>query len=116
VLVVVLVALTATVHGALLGVPGQRSTWFLAATSVVALAALVLAVAGLAAGRTRFGGDAEDGWLVGCAAVGALGVLSGFALTLAGGGVDPWVIGALLVDALTVRVAVFTLRRVPATR
>ncbi|MBN9103308.1 MULTISPECIES: hypothetical protein [unclassified Pseudonocardia] len=117
VLVVVLVGLTAVVHGALLGLPGARPTWFLVVTSLVALAAVVLAGAGLAAGRVRFGGDAEDGWLVACAAVGALGVMSGFGLALtsvAGGGVLPWGIGALLVDALTVRIAVFTLRRVPS--
>lgn len=116
-LVVGLVGLTAVVHGALLGLPGARPTWFLVVTALVALAALVLAGAGLAAGRTRFGGDAEDAWLVACAAVGAVGVMSGFGLALtsvAGGGVDPWGIGALLVDALTVRVAVFTLRRTPA--
>ena len=117
VLVVVLVGLTALVHGALVGVPGGRPTWFLAVTSLVALAALVLAGAGLVVERTRFGGDAEDAWLVACAAVGAVGVMSGFGLALtsvAGGGMDPWGIGALLVDALTVRIAVFTLRRVPA--
>lgn len=115
-LVVVLVGLSAVVHGALAVLPGARPTWFLLVTSLVALAALVLAGAGLAAGRTRFGGDAEDAWLVACAAVGALGVLSGFglALTSVAGGVDPWAIGVLLVDALTVRIAVFTLRRVPA--
>jgi hypothetical protein len=68
--------------------------------------------------RTRFGGDAEDAWLVACAAVGAVGVLGGLglALTSVAGGVDPWGIGALLVDALTVRIAVFTLRRTPAAR
>ncbi len=117
VLVVVLVGLTALVHAAMLGLPGARPMWFLAATFLVALAALVLAGAGLVAGRARFGGGAEDGWLVACAAVGALGVMSGFGLaltTVAGGAVDPWGIGALLVDALTVRIAVFTLRRVPA--
>ena len=119
-LVVVLVGLTAVVHAALLGLPGAGPPWFLAVTSLVALAALVLAGAGLVAERARFGGDAEDGWLVACAAVAALGVMSGFGLTLASlagrTGVDPWGVGALLVDALTVRIAVFTLRRVPAVR
>lgn len=118
VLVVVLVGLAALIHGALVVWPGERPTWYLIGTSLVALAALVLAGAGLAAGRTRFGGDAEDGWLVACAAVGALGVLGGFglALTGTGRGVDPWGIGSLLVDALTVRITVFTLRRFPAVQ
>jgi hypothetical protein len=121
-LVVVLVGLTAAAHAALLAVPGERPGWFLVVTTLLAVAALALAGTGLAAGPARFGGAAEDRWLVACAAVGALGVMSGFGLALASlsggstGGVDPWGIGALLVDALTVRLSVFTLRRVPARR
>lgn len=61
----------------------------------------------------------EPGVLLGAAAVGALGVATflvpGIVAVAGGrsypGWLDPWAFGALLLDALAVRVAVFTLRR-----
>lgn len=118
-LVAVLVGLTALAHGALVVVPSPRSVGVDVVSGLLALAAFVLLVAGLVVERARFGGAAEDAWLVACAATGAVGVALGLvlaSLSFAGGrgDVDLWSIGALLLDALTVRIAVFTLRRVPA--
>ncbi|MDT7709616.1 MAG: hypothetical protein QOG20_5223 [Pseudonocardiales bacterium] len=118
-IVAVLVALTAVAHVALAVAPGAPP-WITAVSALVALAAVALLVAGLSVQRYRFGGPEEDLWLVACAIVGMVGVACGLVLavvSVAGrGGVDPWGIGALLVDALAVRLAVFTLRRVPAGR
>jgi len=118
-LVAVLIAATAVVHVALAAVPSARPGWVAAVSGLLTLVAAALLVAGLAAPRTRFGGDAEDAWLVACAATGAVGVALGLVvayLSFSGGrnDVDLLSIGALLMDALTVRIAVFTLRRVPA--
>jgi hypothetical protein len=78
---------------------------------VLAVAALVLAA--LALRRP------EPPVLLGAAVVGAIGVatylLPSLVATFSGraapGLLDPWAFGALLVDALVVRIAVFTLRR-----
>jgi hypothetical protein len=116
--VAVLVGLTALAHVALALAAGP--TWARALSGLLAVAAAALLAIGLAAPRARFGGDGEDGWLLACAATGAVGVASALALTLVlfsgGGRTELWSLAPLLVDALTVRVAVFTLRRVPAGR
>lgn len=118
--VAVLVGLTALAHGALALVPSVRPVWADVLSGLLALVALALLVVGLAVERARLGGGSEDGWLVACAGVGMVGVALCLVITLVsfsnGTGVDPWSVGALLVDALTVRIAVFTLRRVPVRR
>ncbi len=115
-IVAVLVGITALAHIAVAAAPGPG--WARALSGLVAAAAVALLAIGLGAPRARFGGDGEDGWLLACAATGAVGVASALALTLvsfAGGGrAELWSLAPLLADALTVRVAVFTLRRVPS--
>ena len=115
-IVAVLVGLTALAHIAVAAAPGPG--WARALSGLVAAAAVALLALGLGSPRARFGGDAEDGWLLACAATGAIGVASALALMLVsfsgGGRAELWSLAPLLVDALTVRLAVFTLRRVPA--
>ncbi len=117
-IVAVLLGLTALAHVAVALTAGP--TWARALSGLLAVVAAVLLVIGLRAPQARFGGDGEDSWLVACAATGAVGVASALALTLlsfsGGGRTGLWSLAPLLVDALTVRVAVFTLRRVPAGR
>jgi hypothetical protein len=117
-IVAVLVGLTALVHVAVALTAGP--TWARALSGLLAVVAAALLVVGLGTPRARFGGDGEDGWLLACAATGAAGVASALALTLVlfsgGGRAGLWSLAPLLVDALTVRLAVFTLRRVPAGR
>ena len=114
----VLVGLTALAHvaQALTADP----TWARALSGLLAVVAAALLAIGLGASRARFGGEREDGWLLACAVTGAVGVASALVLTLVlfsgGGRTELWSLVPLLVDALTVRVAVFTLRRVPAGR
>lgn len=116
--VAVLVGLTALAHTAVAAVPGPA--WTRALSGLLAVVALTVLVIGLSAPRARFGGDAEDGWLLAGAATGAVGVASALVVALVtfsgGGRGDLWSLAPLIVDALTVRVAVFTLRRVPAGR
>ncbi len=119
--VATVIGVAAAAHGALALVPSARPGWFAAVSAVLALAGLAVVVVGLRSPRAVFGGEDEDRWLVSCAAVGALGVAAdlGLALALIAGsaaGVDLFVMGALVVDALVARVAVFTLRRVPLGR
>lgn len=117
-IVAALVGFTALAHvaAALTATPA----WARALSGLLAVIAAALLAIGLGVPRARFGGDSEDGWLLACAATGAVGVASALALTLVlfsgGGRTELWSLAPLLVDALTVRVAVFTLRRVPVGR
>lgn len=117
-IVAVLVGLTALAHVAVALTAGPA--WARALSGLVAAVAAALLAIGLRAPRARFGGDGEDSWLLACAATGVVGVAISLALVLVifsgGGRTQLWSLAPLLVDALTVRVAVFTLRRVPAGR
>ncbi|WP_433558493.1 hypothetical protein ACQPWY_08110 [Pseudonocardia xinjiangensis] len=119
VIVVALLGVAAVAHGGLALTTGSAVVAGLSGLLVVAAIALVLV--GLLVGAARFGGDREDHWLLACAVTGAVGVASALVVTWlsvsgpgAGGGFDPWSLGVLLIDALAVRVAVFTLRRSPS--
>ena len=115
-IVAVLVGLTGLAHVAVAATADP--TWERAFSALLAVVSLVLLAVGLGVSQARFGGENEDGWLVACAATAAIGVASSLVLALAtfsgGGRGDLWILAPLLVDALTVRVAVFTLRRAPA--
>jgi hypothetical protein len=114
--VVALLGVAAVAHGGLALTSGSG---FVAGLSgLLAVAAIALVLVGLLVGAARFGGDREDHWLLAGAIMGAVGVASALVVTWlsipgpgAGGGFDPWSLGVLLIDALTVRVAIFTLRR-----
>lgn len=109
-----LLVATALVHSVLAARTGADDPALAVLGGVLALAALVAAGAMLL--RT------EPAVLLGAAVVGGIGVATFLVpglLAVAGGRSyagwsDPWAFGALLLDALLVRVAVFTLRRAQA--
>lgn len=109
-IVIALLVASAAVHG-VLAVRLVGGTLALVIDVVLAVAAVV--TAGLMLRRT------ESPVLLAAAVVGGVGVATFLVpglVALAGGQaypgwLDPWAFGALLLDALTVRVAVFTLRR-----
>lgn len=113
-IVIALLVATAVVHAVLLTRMWAGDQPVLAALDgVFAVAALVAAGAVLL--RT------EPAVLLGAAVVGGVGVAMFLVPGLVaiaggrsfGGWLDPWAFGALLLDALVVRVAVFTLRSAP---
>ncbi|MEV1294156.1 hypothetical protein [Pseudonocardia sp. NPDC049635] len=119
-ILMVLLALTALVHARLAAGTGAEGPFLAALDGIVAI------VAGVALVMVVRGADAPA--LLTAAVAGGLGValfLVPGLVAVAGGGswtawLDPWMFGALLLDAMVVRIAVFTLRKVgdpgPKTR
>ncbi|MDN5917395.1 MAG: hypothetical protein L0I76_20235 [Pseudonocardia sp.] len=113
-IVTALLVATAVVHAALVA-----RSW--AGAPVPAAIGAVIAVAALAVAVALMVRD-EPAVLLGAAVVGGIGVATFLIPGLVaivngqsyGGWLDPWAFGALLLDALAVRVAVFTLRRAQA--
>ncbi|GAA1278617.1 hypothetical protein GCM10009609_47490 [Pseudonocardia aurantiaca] len=119
-----LLGVSAAAHGGLALTSTASPAFVVALSGLLTVAAIALVLVGLLVEAARFGGDREDHWLLACAIMGAVGVAVGVAGPLVGtwlavsrpgsnGGLNPWSLGALLIDALTVRVAIFTLRRSP---
>ena len=112
-IVAALLVATAVVHAVLVARLWSGDPGLAALDAVLAVAAL-----GVAGALLRRDGP---GVLLAAAVVGGVGVatflLPGLVAVAAGQGyrgwLDPWAFGALLLDALAVRVAVFTLRRAP---
>ena len=111
-LLLALLALAALVHARLAAGTGAEGPF------LAALDGLVAVVAGIAFAMVFRRADGPA--LLTGAVAGGLGValfLVPGLVALAGGGswtawLDPWMFGALLLDAMVVRVAVFTLRKV----
>lgn len=115
-----LLVVAAVAHGGLTVTSAATSAFVVALSGLLTVTAIALALVGLLVGAARFGGDREDHWLLACAIMGAVGVASSLVVTWlsvsrpgSGGGLNPWSLGVLLIDALTVRVAILTLRAVP---
>ncbi|MBW0105117.1 hypothetical protein [Pseudonocardia sp. KRD291] len=110
-IVTALLVATAVVHAVL-----AARLW--AGSPALAVIDAVVAVAALAVAGALLLRD-EPAVLLGAAVVGGVGVATflvpGLVAVAGGqsydGWLDPWAFGALLLDALAVRVAVFTLRR-----
>jgi hypothetical protein len=120
VIVAVLLGVAAVAHGGLALTSTARSAFLVGLSGLLTVAAIALVLVGLLVEAARFGGDREDHWLLACAIMGAVGVAGSLVLTWlsvsrpgSSGGLNLWSLGALLIDALTVRVAIFTLRRSP---
>ncbi|MEQ3552080.1 hypothetical protein WIS52_16525 [Pseudonocardia nematodicida] len=117
-ILIVLLVLTAAVHARLVAGTGAASPMLATLDGIVAIAA----IAALVLVVRRADGPA----LLAAAVAGGLGValfvVPGLVAVAQGqpwnAWLDPWMFGALLVDALVVRIAVFTLRKVeqPASR
>lgn len=111
-IVIVLLALTALVHARLATGTGAEGPILAALDGIVAI------VAGVALAMVVRRADAPA--LLTAAVAGGLGValfLVPGLVAIAGGGswtawLNPWMFGALLLDAMVVRVAVFTMRKV----
>jgi len=111
-ILIVLLALTALVHARLAAGTGAEGPILAALDGIVAI------VAGVALAMVVRHADATA--LLTAAVAGGLGValfLVPGLVSVAGGGswtawLDPWMFGALLLDAMVVRVAVFTMRKV----
>jgi hypothetical protein len=120
VIVAALLGVAAAAHGGLALTSTASSAFVVGLSGLLTVAAIALVLVGLLVEAARFGGDREDHWLLACAIMGAVGVagsLVGTWLSVSrpgsSGGLSPWSLGALLIDALTVRVAIFTLRHSP---
>jgi hypothetical protein len=118
--VAALLGVAAAAHGGLALTSTAGSAFVVGLSGLFTVAAIALVLVGLLVEAARFGGDREDHWLLACAITGALGVAGSLVVTWlsvsrpdSSGGLNPWGLGALLIDALTVRVAIFTLRRSP---
>lgn len=114
-----LLGVAAVAHGGL--ALTSRSPFVAGLSGLLTVAAIALVLVGLLVGAARFGGDREDHWLLACAIMGAVGVAGSLVVTWlsvsgpgSSGGLNPWSLSVLLIDALTVRVAIFTLRRSPS--
>ncbi|MEN3263123.1 MAG: hypothetical protein V7646_17 [Pseudonocardia sp.] len=117
-----LLVVAAVAHGGLTVTSTATSAFVVALSGLLTVTAIALVLVGLLVGAARFGGDREDHWLLACAIMGAVGVASSLVVTWlsvsgpgSGGGLNPWSLGVLLIDALTVRVAILTLRASPTT-
>ncbi len=115
-----LLGVAAAAHGGLTLTSTASSAFVVGLSGLLTVAAIALVLAGTLVEAARFGGDREDHWLLACAIMGAVGVAGSLVVTWlsvsrpgSSGGLNPWNLGALLIDALTVRVAIFTLRRSP---
>ncbi len=120
VIVAALLGVAAAAHGGLALTSTANSAFVVGLSGLLTVAAFALMLVGLLVEAARFGGDHEDHWLLACAIMGAVGVVGSLVVTwlsVSGpgpsGGLNPWNLGALLIDASTVRVAIFTLRRSP---
>jgi hypothetical protein len=118
--VAALLGVAAVAHGGLALTSMASSGFVVGLSGLLTVAAIALVLVGLLVEAARFGGDREDPWLLACAIMGAVGVAGSLVGTLlsvsrpgSSGGLNPWSLGALLIDALTVRVAIFTLRHSP---
>ncbi|OLL74803.1 hypothetical protein Ae168Ps1_3201c [Pseudonocardia sp. Ae168_Ps1] len=114
-ILIALLALAVLVHARLVAVVGSAAPLIAVLDGVVAIAA----IAALALVIRRADGPA----LLASAVAGGLGValflVPGLVVLAQGqtwtAWLDPWAFGALLLDAMVVRIAVFTLRKVDGT-